>query len=249
MDPFELIFQDRYEEAIKVYTRRINQASEPDEFDLGGRGMAFLCLGKYDEALRDLVKADDSRRNKLIGSPGCIEDIAITLWMKGEKAEAIKTARSAVDGLIKGEIEYADLAGGVGPGLLLWYMAVSLGDSDNKSYALKYLKQLSKKSKIKYWPGPLAKFVLGSLIFQDVLKEIGKSSNINKLKKKSRKDMLLRRRLLSTIFYQGVKKLDEGDNESFSRAMVEITELKNTAIELEWYLARYEKNKIYNKEN
>jgi hypothetical protein len=50
------------------------------------------------------------------------------LWVMGLRGVAKELYRSAVDGIRYGTIHYADIAGGVGQGLLLWYAGVTTKD-------------------------------------------------------------------------------------------------------------------------
>jgi hypothetical protein len=74
-------------------------------------------------------------------------------WLMGHRSVAKELYRSAVDGIRYGTIAYADAAGGVGQGLLLWYAGITSKDRNATEHAVDYLTLLAKKSRIKSWPG------------------------------------------------------------------------------------------------
>ncbi len=61
--------------------------------------------------------------------------------------------------------------GGVEQGVLLWCAGIIAPDAGASEHALKYLRKLAGKSRIQYWPGPLALFALGERSEEEVLKE------------------------------------------------------------------------------
>lgn len=239
MKPYDLILGNRFEEAIEVYNARISQSAVPDPLELNSRGTAFLCLQRYAEALGDFLTANDLHRKSLKGSGGLIDKVSVTNWLMGNREEAIRIGRRAVDELITREVGYTDLAGGAGPGLLLWYMAISMDESDQRDLALKYLENLAKGSRIKYWPGPLAEFAIGKIPFADALKR-GTTRKYELTIENAEKDLLARRRFCQGLFYNGVKKLEGGDRIGFMDEMKLCYGLENPLIEMEWYLARHE---------
>lgn len=82
-----------------------------------------------------------------------LNQIGAALWLSGNKAEAMAEWHKAVSGILDGSSAYGDLAGGATQGLLLWYASVTLNDSREREYALKYFQHLNAK---KLWPRALA---------------------------------------------------------------------------------------------
>lgn len=245
LDPWDLIMLHRYDEAILVYNKILSKESGMDILTLANRATAFLCLGKVDEALLDFEKArnlDKKRSNKV--SLSYVADIAVIYRLKEKKREAISILYSATEEVGKGNVEFLDAAGGVTFGLLLMYLALSSGDSAAYSHSSAYLNSLIKKSRSKNWPGPLARLVLNKIEFEEVLSQIFGSSDIHFLKNKAKDDLLIRRRLVKSIFYEGVKKLIVKDHEGFKMSMFSCNEMENPIIEPEWYLANYEGNGV-----
>lgn len=74
-----------------------------------------------------------------------------------------------VDGILKGTIEFGDAAGGVGQGLLLYYMAVTDNRPQEMAFALDYMRNRAKRIFIKSWPGPVANYYLGAITFTDLV--------------------------------------------------------------------------------
>ena len=54
MDPWKL---GRYDEAIEAYTRQLRRRKSPQNFNV--RAIAYLSLGRYDEAIADFQAADN----------------------------------------------------------------------------------------------------------------------------------------------------------------------------------------------
>lgn len=239
MDPWDLVLRHRYAEAVAAYDARLRQRE--DSLDLANRSTALLCLGKLEEALAGFRQANELRHNELRGeSSPYLKHVAVIQWLLGDRAGAVQTLRDAVEGLASGTILFADFAGGVSPGVLLWYAGVSTNDVAVQGFALKYLKSLSKKSRIKYWPGPLALYVLGRMPFEQVVEAATGVRELSDALEKANGDLLARRQLCQALFHDAVKTRAAGDKEGCLRGMRACAELENPIIEQEWYLARWE---------
>jgi hypothetical protein len=152
----------------------------------------------------------------------------------------MKLMRGLVIGILDGSIEFGDLAGGVQQGLLLHYMGVTAKDSEAVAFSIAYLRRLSKKSGIDYWPGPLARYVLGEISFEAVLAALAKRLKVSDLLEAALTDVLARRWLCVALFHDGIRDRGAGQEELCMGRMQECFGLENSYLEPEWYLARYE---------
>ena len=167
----------------------------------------------------------------------------------GYRTVAKELYRSAVDGIRHGTIAYADIAGGVGQGLLLWYAGVTTKDRNATEHAVDYLTHLVKKPRIKNWPGPLAQFVIErraqSLLphaqsFRELLRDSFKTDNLQEVTERAKSDVLTRRHLIQALFVLGTKRRKKGDEDGCRRAFQQCAQLENPHVEEEWYLAAAE---------
>jgi hypothetical protein len=169
-----------------------------------------------------------------------LKTIGAVQWLLGLRQEAIQTFRASVDGILNRTIKFADLAGGVSQGVLLWYTGGSAPDASAREYALKYLTKLAKRSRIEYWPGPLARLVLDQVDFAFVLEKATGMRELQPSVDLTKGDLLKRRQLVQALFYRGVQARSLGHESECQDWMRRCFELENPIIELEWYLARNE---------
>lgn len=240
MNPWKMIISHRYQEAAASYEARLK--SDPDNPDLlSAHAAALLCLGHLQEALKEYQRANDLANRRLKGeTQPYLEKIGSVFWLLGRRDEALQTFRTAIDGILDGSIKFADNAGGVSQGILLWYAGVTSGNEKAKSYALNYLRKLAKKSRIKEWPGVLALYVLGEKTQADVFAAVCGSSDINKAINQAKTDLLTRRRITKALFYIATLYRDENNEEQCREKMISCASLENPVLEIEWYLAREE---------
>jgi hypothetical protein len=241
MDALKLWQAHRHAEAIAECRRRI--AVNPDDVaaidTLAG---ALLSARSYQEALPafERVGADERQCRVAPGQSGRQLDIACLHWLMGNRLTAIMLMRGAVHGILDDSIKYGDAAGGVEQGLLLYYMGLTANDPDSVPFAIKYLRNRARRAAICVWPGPLARYYLGDLAFEDVLAAATGQRDLPDATKVARTDLLKRRQLVGALFHDGVKKREEGAEEQCMVRMRECYALEDPLIELEWYLARHE---------
>jgi tetratricopeptide (TPR) repeat protein len=237
MKPREMLFSHRYAEAAKVYKTQLE--SKPDDSGLlSAHAIAMLALGRYEEALKGSRRANAIANAELKGeTQPYIERIGSILWLLGRRDEAIQTFQSGVDGIINGSIKYADNAGGVSHGLLLWYAAVSADNVEASRHALNYLGKLAKKSRIDYWPGALALYVIGAKLEEDVILEVCGARQLHEAFNRAKNDLLVRRRLAQSLFYFATREREKGHKNQCQCGMVQCASLENPILENEWYLA------------
>jgi len=240
MTPKELLFAHRYSEAAAAFQTLVVQ--HPEQNYYGGLGDALLCLGKFAEAVAAFRKANEIKGRKLKGSSPYLNQIGTAMWLAGDKMGAMAEWHSAVSGILDGSILYGDLAGGANQGLLLWYAAVTLKNSTDHGYALKYLDRLKRKKTYgaDAWPQPVLMMVLGEQSFEEVLTDGIGSPNLETCLKTARTDLLKRRYLCQALFYGACREREAGNNPGCMSKMQACYQLENPIIELEWYLARNE---------
>lgn len=240
LDPWELVIAHRYTEALAAYDARL-QGGVENSLELANRSTVLLCLGRLSEALEGFQRADNLAAQRLHGETRpYLDKIASIFWLLGRRDKAIQLLTSAVDGVLNGSIKFADNAGGVTQGLLLWYAGVAASDDSAKEHSRKYLRKLTNSARIKQWPGPLAFFVLGEIMPENLLLELFGTSELNTLINKAKVDLLNRRRLVKALFYLATCRRSAGSQDESHAEMVRCATLENPILEIEWYLARAE---------
>src|SRR5262249_34200979 len=156
------------------------------------------------------------------------------------RTEAIETFKASVGGILDGSIKFADLAGGVSQGLLLWYSGVTAQDLSAVASAENYLRKLTGHASSQFWPGPLARFVLRQLTFEQLLFDNFATLDPEVATINSKADLLSRRRLVQTFFYYAVSERAHNDESTCRAWMLKCAQLENPILEVEWYLARAE---------
>src|SRR5882757_7143914 len=239
MDAYDLFMSQRYAEAIREY-RKLLERNPDDWAAIDGLSTCLMAVGAYAEALPLLNRLDEHRLETLPGSPGSKRDLACSYWCLDQWPTAMKLMRGLVEGILDRSIEFGDLAGGVQQGLLLHYMGVTAKDSEAVAFSLAYLRRLSKKSSIDYWPGPLARYMLEEISFVEVLAALSKRLKVSDPLEAALTDILARRWVCVALFHDGLRHRVAGQEELCMGRMQECLELENPFIEPEWYLARYE---------
>ena len=240
MTPLDLLESHRYAEAAAAYAD-YSKKGDPVHGAPGGYAKACLCLGRLEEAVTYFRLANKRASEKLKGeTQPYLALIGTAEWLLGRRAEAIRTLTQSVDGVLDGSIGYGDQAGGVEQGVLLWYAGVTAQDMAASEHALKYLRKLAGKSRIQYWPGPLALFALGERSEEEVLKEACGVGQLDAAAEEAHKNLLKRRHLVNSLFYFGVRQRVNGCEEQCRQWMRRCFALENPIVECEWYLARGE---------
>jgi hypothetical protein len=205
-----------------------------------GRATALMCLERYEEAIQNLRLAE-SKTTDLRGSPYS-EEFAVLHWLCGRQQQAQEMLASVMAAIQRGDPVWRDFAGGATPGLLLWYMSVTLQDSAGTERSNEYLQWLVRTSRYRLWPMPLAEYVVGARAADELPKIITKKTTLVKALAvaQRRKNILMRRRLCGMLFYQAVNaRLRNAEAEAmdlFHQAVA----LKDPIQEMEWHLGRAE---------
>jgi tetratricopeptide (TPR) repeat protein len=245
MDALDFLESHKYTEAIAECRRRL--AINPHDMGAAATlASALKAVKDYREALLLFERVGfHEQENKLTpGHPGRWLEISCMHWFLGDREKAIDVMHGLVEGILDGSISYGDAAGGVTQGLLLYYMAVTQNLDAETSFALKYLKKRARRSAIRNWPGPVARYYLGDIKFDDVLESATGQRHLSAAFEVARTKLLSRRRLCGVLFYDGVRRRAQGAEELCLARMRECYELENPLIEPEWYFARYEVEQV-----
>jgi hypothetical protein len=160
--------------------------------------------------------------------------------MIGERTQALGIIRALVIAVRDGKIGYTDIAGGVTQGLILCYMGITLGATADVDRGMKFLKKLATRSRIQYWPGPAALFLLGGLTFGDAMKDATGFADIAQARAIAEQDLMKRRNLTALLFAAGTERRMAGDETGCRMFMAECSGLTHPQVEDEWYLAKSE---------
>lgn len=240
MNAWDLVLQHRYEEALVTYDSVV-RLTPNDYLAQANRATDLLCMGRIEDALRGFIVVDDLLGKHFGGKSGAYsESIASIQWTMGNRREAMAKLRQTAESIRAGRIEFTDAAGGVGCGLLLWFMGIVGEDSDTVAYSRDYLELLSQSTKIKSWPGPIGMYVLGKATLGSVLRKAGGTEDISEIAERANSDLLTRRQYCQILFYLATQKYSEGDVAGYLQGMTHCSQLENPIIEHEWYLASAE---------
>jgi len=228
MDPWELIKEGHYAEAVNAYSKLLRRKkSAPNH---ANRGIAYLNLGDYDKALADFHAADKCFCRT---SDGYLQSVGVAHWLAGRESEAVATWQDLVLAIEHRKIEYTDGAGGVSAACLLWFAGVRLGQDNLIEVARRLLtNKATRKSgqnwRIENWPGPIAQFLLDRLSEPELRERI------------TDVPIARERELCAAEFYVGVRALHAGDEAEAERALGKAAAMHTAKIEHEYYLARHE---------
>ena len=247
----ELIRSHRYAEAIAELEHDLEKNPE-DMAAVEGMAKALRAKGEYKEALLFFERlaqyeSDNKAANTLAPgrAPWQIE-IACLHWLTDDHLGAIRLMHGLAAGIYDGSIKYGDAAGGMSQGLLLYYMAVSDNLAEEASFALDYLNnRVTNLKPSKVWPCPVAQHYLGDVAFETVMEAVNRQP-VSPLLDKAKAELGRRRRLTVALFHDGVRSRALGDEERCLARMRECYGLENPLFEQEWYLARYEVQKVDN---
>jgi hypothetical protein len=228
MDAFKLLESGQPRKAIEAFTRKIRR--QPTDINYSSRAEAFIQLKEYDNGLADLHWANAAA---VWTSTHYFERIGVVNWLARREYLAAATWLELVLATERGKIQYADAAGGVEPGCLLWFAGVSLGYEELLVPARRLLESKIAKGHglmrtIENWPGPLALFLLGRM---DEAKVRERISDV---------PILRERELCQTEFYVAVRALEQEDTTKATKAFRKAAALHAGSVENEYDLAQRE---------
>jgi hypothetical protein len=223
VDPYELLEAGRFAEAVREYSTLIQ--TEPSGPWFRGRALAYLNLRRFAPAQADLEAAEKTEQWKSVEDR---QGIGVTQWLAGQWVEAAKTWLGLVTELERGRISYTDGAGGVQSPGPLWFAAVRLGNPSYLARAKRHLRTKVKSGWIENWPGPVAKFLLGSIELEELLQTVDTTP------------ILRERELCQANFYAGVRALETGDSAQARKCFRAAAKHRPALLEWEYYLAKNE---------
>lgn len=236
-----LVRSSRKQEAHQIFQQLCRREAKTD-VEYGRRADIAMCLGEWDQAYQDFRKLHEmtslGRTPPLVGV--YLSEIGVIEWIRGNYDEAKRLWRAHIDGLTDGIIGYSDNAGGVKPGCFLWFGGVASKDKNAISDALKYLKGLASKSRIRQWPGPVAMLISDKMPFDAVVEQASTNSPLILETAGPQPELLTRRHLCEALFYGAIKSLAGDQFDQYMQRLHSCAELENPLIELEWYLANHE---------
>jgi tetratricopeptide (TPR) repeat protein len=240
MDARQLFKAYRFDESVSAYKNQLQRGVGSREANVDGLGKALMAAGAYAEALPYLEEADESELRAIPAALGRKIQIGVCQWIAGDRRRGIETIRRLILAVQSGTVTFGDLAGGVSQGLILHYMAVTLKSDEDLELALSYLKNRASHSRIKYWPGPAALFLMGKLDLNSVLNDGVGSTDLASAKKIAATDLLKRRHLTNILFSAAAKCRAADDEQTCMAYLTECAGLANPLIEYEWHLAKSE---------
>lgn len=222
-DPFYLILAGDFAAAIRAYDA--SAKDDPSASTYLNRGLAYLNLGELDRALADFQAAEDRDRGQRFRHDDAARWRGVVGWLKHDRAEALRVWHNAVKGILDGDINMSDAAGGVSVAALVWFAATE--ESQEQKNALKLLR---KRINRVVWPGPIAPFLLGKLRDTDLLAAA-----------ESKTADLAARQQCQGHFFVGARAKREGRLEvSLRHFQVAAAQGRSAILECESYLARAE---------
>jgi hypothetical protein len=237
-----LLRDGKYSEVIDLWIHGKNLWTPKDWRQLSGVATAYLCVRNYDEAVitfeevRSWAIADHSRDFRGVH----MDNLGGSLWLSGRQAEGVALWREFVAGLMNRKIHFADLSGGYGVALLLWYGGVSCGDNNSVALAIEYMKKSIKRQSARAMPGPLAKFILQGMTIEEILLEKYGSSDLKLLEVHANTNLRLRRDLCEVLLCLATEARSRKNEDACLALMRRCARLENPLLQIEWFLARGE---------
>ena len=247
-----LIADHKYADAISYLQTQL--ASHPEDMAaVSGMARALRAAGRCEEARTFFERLATHRRQDKIANirtPGSAPwdiDISCLQWICGDHHKAMGLMHGLAAGILDGSIQYAsDAVGGVSQGLFLYYMGVTDKNSDETSFALRYLWDRIKRSASQVWPCAVASYYLGDVTFAKVMEgveDVDGRARLAPFVEPATLEHGRRKRLCVALFHDRVRYRAHGDEARCLARMRECHALVNPVNEQEWYLARYEVEK------
>ncbi len=238
-EAYQLLYSHRYNEALSVCNELIRDGeATADVFNT--RAYASLCSGLIERAMTDFALATEltatSAPREWAHGKNLIQ-IGVCHWLMGHHEVALFMFKAAVDGINDNSIMYADAAGGVEQGLFLWLSATELHDAKLVATALTYLKKRAKRPAIDYWPGSIAKFVLGDIDADQLVQTELQCDSIDEFMTKESLTLDERTTLCKMLFYIGISCRRHGETELAEKHLSACRKIENPITVLEWYIA------------
>jgi tetratricopeptide (TPR) repeat protein len=244
MHPYNLLTNGRFSEAAAAYRAELSR--EPDDIaSAEGLAKALMGLGDFAGALPLFERVHASYKSKTADHPGSTLEMAVCLWRSGAFDQARELLASLCSEVLKKTVNMApDLAGGATFGLVLLYMAVSEDGGKYLPQALDYLAKLNAKyQKRPYayrFPKQIVQQALGTLTFDDVLKDEFGHSDMEALKRLAESSRPDAGSLKDAMFFDAVICRYRGDESGFHGRVKEAAEVRYFAGDVIWHLIQHE---------
>lgn len=245
-DAWNLIGLGRYDEAARQLARFINDGVDVALNHFGNKAVAELAAGRLGDAERTLKEGEAFAQRSYRGSMNLLLNLSEVQWLNGHVEEAVGSLMARIHGLEDGSVTYADSAGGGTEGLILYYYGIRLDRASPVDDAQHWLKQVKKRNRagLRGWPGPLVRWFLGELDEAAIMTQGCGATSMEVAVSIARTDILARRQLVEICFHMAVRALRE-EKHSRSQELFETSvSLANPLVSEEWYLARYEADRL-----
>lgn len=204
-NPWSLLWgtPSEQEQGMSVVRQWYSQSPTPSHtMELG---IAYLWLQRYMEALEHFqgaIKTDPRRGDELFGMAG------VAKWCLGKPNEAVDLWEAGL------KAKYARAGGlGVRMPMLLFFASSVKPQTRERSFAEKLLLRCTNDPRIRHWPGPIAKMLLGQINESDF-----------QIQCKGSGDYDTRSRYWLADFYKIVQQHDQSKIPVFKEAMQKLTD-------------------------
>lgn len=229
-----------YRQVIECWERSYRSPENHNE-NWYAAAISYACIGNLDKAISALTISQYLTARDLPKAEHFNSDlISIFLYLEDKKKEAIAMCKQKIEGLRNKTISYADSAGGVVPGHLLFYFSSKVDCKEDAEFAVKWLIGRRKHRMFGNWPGAISEFILGRINIDEVLIRGAGCAEVNTLLGRAEHELPVRDVLICGLFYWGLALKRQRDELQFQEIMAQISRLENPHYLPEWYLARRE---------
>lgn len=218
LDSWQLLELNSFEEACKKADEEYQLSKNIPS--LRHKVWALFHLSNYNEALTLAEKVTQLRNGE---TDDDFISSGIALWALNKREEAIikwKQAEKAI---------YTDAAGGVELQIILYFAAIRTNNEALKQETIKKIKKLLKSKRAINWPAPLALYILGNLLEEQLRSYIVEVP------------ILKERQLCQSDFVVAIRELENNEMESYKSKLQEATSYGSSAyLEQMYYLAKGE---------
>jgi tetratricopeptide (TPR) repeat protein len=244
MDADDLFTSYQFSDAVKAYERHLEQNIGSKWANKGGLGTALMAAGSYRDAIPYLEAVAAYERSGNHGGAGRDIELSVYHWMIGDHDQGLKIIKESVVAVRDRVVRYADAAGGVSQGVMLWYMAEALNATRDIDLARTFLiARANNKLRITSWPGPAALILLKKWTFEQAVEDGTGTADLSGAKAIAETDLRKRRKLTNALFAAALERRMAGDEAQCKAYMISCASLTNPLIEYEWHLAKHEATK------
>jgi tetratricopeptide (TPR) repeat protein len=243
VDPdWRLMELGQYEAAAERFLHRAIEEDHAAYFR--NRAVALICLRRYDDAFKAYEEADKKERSRARMHTRDLAEMGLCLWLADDRRGALPLIRENLILRMQNKLSYGDAAGGASEGLVAFYAGVSAPDDDLKTRATRHFRKVAKRKRHKGWPRPIMHFLLDQASFEDVLLAATETTDLDTAIAHANVDVLCRRQLTEALFYAAVKHRSRGAEQECQRLLKLVSGLPISHLELEWFLARQEVERV-----